>query len=141
MYPELETLKKALHPEVKMNIVDQCRIVAFSLGPDGDFPRQTFKLAQYLVVSKNKVYKMWKIDEKTTPGMKDWLRTTKYEVDKAYKLSTLDALDQAKFVDLTPAQKTKFLKELDNLYMKVETKEEEEATTTEPLSPPVDIKI
>lgn len=111
MNPELEDLKKSLHPEVSIDIIGRCRIVAQALSPEGDYPSQQFKLADYLGVSRNLVYKMLKIHTKMIGQLKDWLKTTPYTVDTSYKLSTMDPADQLKFVNLDAKDKVRFLRE------------------------------
>lgn len=134
MNPELEQLRKSLHPEAKLDIVEQCRIVAQALSPEGDYPSQEFKLAQYLGVSRNLVYKMRKINEDVIVQLKDWLKTTTYRVDASYKLSVLEPEDQLKFVNLSTADKSKFLIEFGKMF---QTPKEE---PTEPAPQPTEVK-
>jgi len=89
--PELQKLKSALAPSTPMNIIEQCRIVWEALQPTGDFPRANMRLAQYLGISPNKVYKMKAIHEKMIPEAKEWFKSTTYQMSTAYEVSALKA--------------------------------------------------
>lgn len=154
MNPELEQLKKALQPEAKMNIVDRCRITVDALSETGDYPKQQFKLAQYLGVSENLVIKMRLINDRTIGQLKDWLKTTPYRVDMAYKLSMLEPEDQLKFANLTPEDKNRFLREFGKTFINVKISPKAMVFTdnkehppifvpsnTEPILPITEIKI
>jgi hypothetical protein len=111
-FEDLDRLKQALHPAEKMDVVEQCRIVAEALSPEGVFPNSLFKVAEYVKVSKNKIYKMKMIHQHTIPAMKEWLKGTAYQSDKAYRLSTLTSDDQLAFTKLTDDDKMVFFKEM-----------------------------
>ncbi len=80
----LEYLKKALHPEKQINIIDQCEIVAEALSFTGDYVENIEGLAIYLEVSESKVYQMNYIHHNMTPELKDYFRTTEYQCHTTY---------------------------------------------------------
>ncbi|GAI93033.1 unnamed protein product, partial [marine sediment metagenome] len=47
----LDLLKKALHPEKQINIIDQCEIVAEALAPESPYEEDNEGLAIYLEIS------------------------------------------------------------------------------------------
>lgn len=111
MNADLERLRRAIHPEIQMNVVEQCEIVARGLA-DPEYFRNQLKLANDLGISTNQLYKMSRMHEQLTPEMKEWLKVQKikdYKVNTYYKLSTLPPEDQAKFLQLEDADKRKFL--------------------------------
>jgi hypothetical protein len=89
MSEDLERLKRALHPDEKMDIIEQCRIVAEALSPTGEFPNNKRKLGEYLEVSENKLYKMEVVHVKMIPSAKEWFRTSNYQVNTAYNIAVL----------------------------------------------------
>lgn len=91
---ELERLKKALHPEKNINIIEQCEIIAEALSEDGDYYENREGLAIYLEISPNKVYKMLRINRDMIPEAKEWFRGTEYQVNTAYDVAALDILAQ-----------------------------------------------
>ena len=112
---DLDRLKQALHPAAQMNVVEQCRIVYEAMLPDGIYPNGIFKVATHLSVSRNKVYKMKMIHIHCTSEMKEWLKTTNYQSDKAYRLSTLKPEDQLEFTKLNDDDKMKFFRLMDEV--------------------------
>ena len=89
MNEDLERLKKALHPEKNINIVEQCRIVHEALAVGGDFQGQRDKLATYLEISPEKVYKMQRAHKDASPELKEWFKGTEYQVNTYYDKSVL----------------------------------------------------
>ena len=107
---DLDRLKAALHPSMKMDVVQQCQIIYEVLLPDGLYPNDIGKVARHLDVSRNKVYKMKMIYRNCIPEMKEWLKGTGYQSDKAYRLSILKSEDQLSFTKLTDEDKMRFFK-------------------------------
>lgn len=97
---------------MKLNVIERCRIVHEALQPGGDFPHHIAGLAKYLEVSHNLVYKMSVIHLKMIEQLKNWMKNTPYDVDKAYQMvAKLTPEDQLQFVNLTLEDKIKFLQE------------------------------
>lgn len=82
-------LKKALHPEKQINIVEQCRIVYEALSVGGSFQGQRTELAKYLEIGPEKVYKMYRSHKEATPELKEWFRGTEYQSSTYYDKATL----------------------------------------------------
>ena len=89
MSVNLERLKKALHPEKQINIVEQCRIVYEALAVGGAYQGQREALATYLEISPNKVYKMERAHKDASPELKEWFKNTEYQVNTYYDKATL----------------------------------------------------
>lgn len=96
--PDLQRLRQDFNPQTSMNIVEQCRIVWEALQPTGDFPRSNKRLAEYLKISPNKVYKMSFIHGKMTEPTKEFFRKTTYQMNTAYTASRMSPGGQADFV-------------------------------------------
>jgi len=89
MNKDLERLRKALHPEKPMNIIEQCRIVAEALGSGGDFEENKYGLAEYLGIGQSKVYKMQRIHTDMMPEVKEWFMKSDYQANTAYEVAAL----------------------------------------------------
>jgi len=100
---KLEQLKRTLHPEEHLNIVDQCQIVADALGFGSPYDENRDGLAEYLGVSPNLIYKMKYVHDYTLPEMKTYLRKTLYRGHTAYKFAVMSPESQQVFLD---AEKT-----------------------------------
>lgn len=81
-----------------MNIIEQCRIIHDALQPTGDFPRSTKRLAEYLNLSVNKVYKLNFIHDKMVPELKEWFKTTTYQMSTAYGVAALEPTKQLEWL-------------------------------------------
>jgi len=91
--PELQQLRGLYNPE-EMNVIEQSRIIHDALQPTGDFPRSTKRLAEYLNLSVNKVYKLNFVHEKMLPEVKEWIKTTSYQMSTAYAIASLKPEEQ-----------------------------------------------
>jgi hypothetical protein len=91
--PELQQLRELYNPE-EMNVIEQSRIIHDALQPTGDFPRSTKRLAEYLNLSVNKVYKLNFVHEKMLPEVKEWIKTTSYQMSTAYAIASLKPEEQ-----------------------------------------------
>jgi len=91
--PELQQLRELYNPE-EMNVIEQSRIIHDALQPTGDFPRSTKRLAEYLNLSVNKVYKLNFVHEKMLPEVKEWIKTTGYQMSTAYAIASLKPEEQ-----------------------------------------------
>ncbi|GAG77892.1 unnamed protein product [marine sediment metagenome] len=98
MNEDLERLKKALHPEKPMNIIEQCRIVAEALGSGGDFEEDKYSLAEYLGIGQSKVYKMQRVHIAMLPEVKAWFMKSDYQANTAYEVATLSKESQGFFL-------------------------------------------
>ena len=98
MSEDLEKLKKALHPEKQMNIIEQCRIVAEALGPKGKFEEDKYSLAEYLGIGQSKVYKMQRVHVAMLPEVKAWFMKSEYQANTAYEVASLDPRAQLVFL-------------------------------------------
>lgn len=96
---KLEHLKRTLHPEEQLNIIDQCAIVAVSLAWGSPFEEDREGLASFLDISPNQVYKMKTIHFQALPEMKEYLRKTDYRAHTAYNLGSMSAESQREFLD------------------------------------------
>jgi len=96
---KLDQLKNAIHPVVKMNIVDQCVIVAEALGYGSPYEGDNEGVCFYLNISPNKVYKMNYIHHAMTPRVKDGFKMTDYQCNKAYEVATWSPEVQLKFLE------------------------------------------
>jgi len=85
----LESLKKALHPEKQINIIDQCQIVADALSITGDYIENIEGLAIYLEISESKVYQMNYIHHNMIPELKRHFRASEYQCHTTYDRSKL----------------------------------------------------
>ena len=95
---ELELLKKTLHPEKQMNIIDQCRIVAESLQEGSPYFGNSEGLAIYLELSASKVYQMQRVWKDMIPELKEWFRKTEYQCRTAYDVAVLPEPAQREFL-------------------------------------------
>ena len=95
---ELELLKKTLHPEKQMNIIDQCRIVAESLQEGSPYFGNSEGLAIYLELSASKVYQMQRVWKEMIPELKEWFRKTEYQCRTAYDIAVLPEPAQREFL-------------------------------------------
>ena len=95
---DLEKLKKAMHPEEPMNIIDQCAIVTRAVSTGGDFPFDNRALAKFLEASVNKIYKMNRVTTSMIPSAKELFRGSKYQSSTAYMVATLTKEEQENFV-------------------------------------------
>ena len=95
---ELDRLKRALHPEKAMNVVDQCEIVYKALSVGGVYQGRETALAEYLEISYNKVYKMERAYRCSTPELKEWFRESEYQVNTFYDRAVLPADAQHVFL-------------------------------------------
>jgi len=91
---ELELLKKMLHPEKQMNIIDQCRIVSESLQEGSSYFGNSEGLAIYLELSPSKVYQMQRVWKDMIPELKEWFRKTEYQCRTAYDVAVLSEKGQ-----------------------------------------------
>lgn len=96
----LDQLKKALHPEKPMDIIEQCKIVAEALSDTGDYVENNEELALRLKISESKVYQMNYIHYNLIDPLKDYFKNTKLQCHSTY--------DKAK---LPPKAQTEYLKE------------------------------
>lgn len=85
--PELQKLKEIYNPSSNINIIEQSRIIYDALQPTGDFPRSTKRLAEYLNLSQNKVYKLSYVHEHLISEVKEWLKSTGYQMSTAYAIA------------------------------------------------------
>jgi len=99
MSEDLEKLKKALHPEKQMNIIEQCRIVAEALGSKGKFEEDKYSLAKYLGIGQSKVYKMQRVWLDMLPEVKAWFMKSEYQANTAYEVAVLDYMGQRSFLE------------------------------------------
>ena len=86
---KLEHLKRTLHPEETLNVIDQCEIVAEALGFGSKYDENRHGLAEYLDVSSNLLYKMKYIHDHAIPEVKAWFRKTTYQGHTTYDLSLI----------------------------------------------------
>ena len=86
---QLELLKKTLHPEKQMNIIDQCRIVAEALELGSPYFGNSEGLSIYLELSASKVYQMQRVWKEMIPELKEWFRKTEYQCRTAYDVAVL----------------------------------------------------
>ena len=98
MSRRLDYLKKALHPEKQINIIDQCEIIAEALGYGGDYEEDIEGLAIYLEISESKVYQMNYIHHNMIPEMKEWFRGTEYQCHTTYDRAKLPVGAQEEFM-------------------------------------------
>ncbi len=94
----LEQLKRALHPGVPMDIIEQCEIVAEALSYNGDYVENTEGLALYLEISESKVYQMNYIHENMIDSLKDYFKDTKFQCHTTYDKAKLPQKSQMEFV-------------------------------------------
>lgn len=94
MNEDLKRLKKALHPEKQINIVEQCRIVYEALAVDGEFQGRRNDLASYLELSPSAVYKMYRSHRDAVPELKEWFKGTEYQTNTYYDKATLTKEEQ-----------------------------------------------
>ena len=113
---KLDHLKRTLHPEEQLNVIDQCAIVAEALGEGSVFEGDKEGVALYLDISENQVYKMNFTHHNTLHEMKEYLRKTEYRPHTAYKFAVMPHGAQREFLD---AEKT-----LDKGVYKFDTSEE-----------------
>lgn len=99
MNPKLELLKQALHPEKPMNIIDQCEIVGEALASGGEFAMNGRKLAGFLGISINKVYKMNRVCTDMIPEAKEIFRAVNYQANSAYAVASQTKEGQIQFVE------------------------------------------
>jgi len=95
---ELELLKKTLHPEKQMNIIEQCRIVAESLEGGGAYFGNKEGLSIYLELSESKVYQMQRVWKDMIPELKTWFRETEYQCRTAYDIAVKPREKQLEFL-------------------------------------------
>jgi hypothetical protein len=88
--PNLKRLKKALHPEIQMNIVEQCRIIYEALAVGGAFQGQRDKLATYLEISPNTVYKMQRAHKDALDGVREYFSRNDTGMYSYYSTATKD---------------------------------------------------
>ena len=103
MMKKLAYLKRTLRPEEKLNIIDQCEIVADALAWGAAYDEDKAGLAAFLDISPNKVYKMQYTHHHAVPELKTYLRGTEYQAHTAYKFAVMDPESQRVFLD---AEKT-----------------------------------
>ena len=94
----LDYLKKALHPEKQINIIDQCEIIAEALGYGGDYEEDIEGLAIYLEISESKVYQMNYIHHNMIASMKAWFRGTEFQCHTTYDRAQLPVGAQEEFM-------------------------------------------
>ena len=99
MNEDLEKLKKSLHPEKQMNIIEQCRIVAEALGSGGAFEEDKYSLAEFLGIGQSKVYKMRRVWLDMLREVKEWFRKSDYQANTAYEVAVLDEIAQRFFLE------------------------------------------
>lgn len=95
---KLETLKKTLHPEKQMNIIDQCMIVAEALSETGEYYGNAEGLAIYLEISDSKLYQMHRVWRDMTPELKEWFRGTEFQCRTAYDWAVKPRKEQLEFL-------------------------------------------
>lgn len=95
---QLELLKRTLHPEKQMNIIDQCHIVADALAEGGAYYGNKEGLAIYLELSPSKVYQMERVWRDMIPDLKEWFRGTEYQCRTAYDVATLPVEAQGEYL-------------------------------------------
>lgn len=95
---KLDLLKKTLHPEKQMNIINQCEIVQQALAYGSPYENSIKDVATFLEISENKVYKMSYTAKNMIPELKEWFRTTEYESHTAYEKATLPPSAQHEFL-------------------------------------------
>ena len=95
----LDHLKRTLHPEEDLNIIDQCKIVSEALGFGSPYDENRDDLAEYLDISPNQVYKMKCIHDYTLPEMKTYLYGTQYKTHTAYTFAVMSHESQRVFLD------------------------------------------
>ena len=98
MFKKLNLLKRALHPEKQINIIDQCEIVAQAAAYGSPYENDLEGIATYLEISKNKVYKMSYTAKHMIPELKEWFRETEYQGHTAYDKATLSPEAQREFL-------------------------------------------
>jgi uncharacterized protein YihD (DUF1040 family) len=96
---KLELLKKTIHPEKQMNIIDQCQIVATGLGFGSPYEEDTEGLATFLELSNNQVYKMNYTHHHMIPELKKWFSETEYQCHTAYSKAVLSREKQLEFLE------------------------------------------
>lgn len=89
MFNRLDLLKRALHPEMQINIITQCETVlkAFSYG--SPFERDLTGIATYLEISTSQASKMKTIAERMISVVKEWFRDNEYQIHAAYDVAVL----------------------------------------------------
>ncbi len=81
-----------------MNIIEQARIVSTALDEEGSFYNNTEGLAQYLEISKSKVYQLNRVWVDMIPEVKEWFRGTEFQCRKAYDTAVLTEGEQREFL-------------------------------------------
>ena len=94
----LDLLKKALHPEKQINIINQCEIVAEALAEGSDYEENGEGLAVYLEISESKVYQMNYIHHNMLPELKTWFKATEYQCHTTYDKAKLPPMAQEEFL-------------------------------------------
>lgn len=92
-------LKKTLHPEKQMNIIDQCNIIGEALAEGGTYYGNGEGLAIYLEISQSKVYQMHAVYRNMIPELKEWFKSTEYQCRTAYDKAVLTPESQREFLE------------------------------------------
>ena len=101
---KLDRLKRSIHPEEPLNIVDQCEIIAEALSFGSPLEGDKEGVAMYLGISENQVYKMNFSHHNLIPEMKEYLRKTDYKAHTTYNtFAIMPPEAQREFLD---AEKT-----------------------------------
>jgi len=96
---DLERLHRFLNPyEEKINIIEQSRIVAEALAPEGEYEEDPFGLGDYLKISRSKVYQLNKIHLDMIPEVKAWFSTRDYQANTTYNVAILSAEAQREWL-------------------------------------------
>ena len=94
---ELEKVKRALHPEKPMNIIDQCEIIRQAL--EGPYIANREGLAMFLEISASKVYQMDHVAKNLHPDVKEWFRGLNYQCHTPFEVSRLSPEAQWEFLE------------------------------------------
>ena len=96
---DLERLHRFFNPyEEEINIIEQCRIVAEALAPQGEYEEDPFGLGDYLKISRTKVYQLNKIHLDMIPEVKVWFGTREYQANTTYNVAILSDEDQMNYL-------------------------------------------
>ena len=93
---ELEKVKRALHPEKPMNIIDQCEIIKKAL--EGPYYSNREGLAMFLEISASKVYQMDYVAKNLLPELKGWFSGLDYQCHTPFETARLPPEAQWEFL-------------------------------------------